>query len=93
MKTEAEDKHKRPKTDGWSALAGFIIALAMTSVGVWMIAEDKVGAGLNWLTMQPTGTGGELLIFVGIMLFVVAYLSLSPFGRIRSFFERKRNRK
>ena len=64
----------------------------MIAYGIWMIISKKVGSGTHRLTQQDTGAGGELLILIGLILTVIAYLSLSPFSRLRSFFEGKRKK-
>jgi hypothetical protein len=53
-----------------------------------MIVEDKVAVGHN-RALQPSGYGGHFLILVSLIFFVVTYFSLSPFGKIRQFFEGK----
>jgi hypothetical protein len=60
--------------------------------GIVMIAKDLVAIGIN-RTLQKTGFGGCLPILIGIVFLIVTYYSLSPYSRIREFFEKRRKKK
>ena len=77
-------KHKT-KVSG--VLATLILGFGFLICGVVMIAKDLVAVGINIRTMQESGFGGYLLLLIGIVFLIVTYFSLSPFGRIRKFFE------
>lgn len=62
-------------------------ALLFIIGGIIMIAKDLVAFGVNSRTQMLSGFGGHLLILIGSIFMVVAYYSLSPFSRIRRFFE------
>jgi len=55
-----------------------------------MVYNGKYSKGYDHYVEQETGAGGEYFIVMGILLLIISYLSLSPFGLIRRFFERKR---
>lgn len=63
------------------------MALMLISSGIIMIRDNLVAYGINSRTLSPSGFGGTLLILVGCILLLVAYFSLSPFGKIRTFLE------
>ena len=69
-----------------SILVSLGFSLFFLVVGIKMIVEDKVAVGYN-RALQPSGFGGHLLILAGIISLVVTYFSLSPFGKVRQFFE------
>ncbi|KYG80740.1 hypothetical protein AWN68_16665 [Roseivirga echinicomitans] len=58
-----------------------------------MIINNKVGIGTHRLTQQQTGSGGELLILIGILFLVVTYFTLPPFSLIRKFIDKLFSRK
>lgn len=66
-----------------------ILSLLFIAMGVTMIAKNLVAVGINSRTLQPSGFGGALLILIGIIFLIVSYFSLSPFSKIRQFFEGK----
>jgi hypothetical protein len=55
--------------------------------GIIILAFDIVKAGRHYLTQQDGAIGGTIIIMLSILLFVVCYYSLSPFSKIREFFE------
>jgi hypothetical protein len=67
--------------------AFLVIATCITAYGIWMIVVDRVAVGVSSRTFQPTGFGGHLLIFLGVVFYVIAYYSLSPFSKLREFLE------
>tara|TARA_R100000005_G_scaffold94915_1_gene74477 strand:- start:604 stop:876 length:273 start_codon:yes stop_codon:yes gene_type:complete len=81
------------KGDIWTSIAVFLGAIICFSFGLWMIINDKVGIGTHRLTQQPTGSGGELLILIGILFLVVTYFTLHPFSLIRKFIDNLFSRK
>ena len=64
------------------------MAIYFIAGGVIMLRDDLVAFGVNSRTLSSSGFGGHLLILAGLIFLVVAYFSLSPFGKIRRFFER-----
>ncbi len=52
-----------------------------------MLIFDITKTGHHYLTLQHKVVGGVVIIFVGIIAFVVGYFSLSPFSKFRRFFE------
>ena len=81
------------KEDIWTSIAVFLGAIISISFGIWMIYNDKVGIGTHGLSQQQTGSGGELLILIGILFLVVTYFTLSPFSLIRKFIDKLFSRK
>jgi len=72
----------------WTSIAVFLGAISSISYGIWMITNNKVGYGTHRLTLQQTGSGGELLILIGVVFLIVTYFTLSPFNPIRKFLDR-----
>ena len=81
------------RDDFWTSITVFLGAISFTSYGLWMIINDKVGIGIHRLTQQPTGSGGELFLVIGIIFLVVTYFTLPPFSLIRKFIDRLFSRK
>ncbi len=52
-----------------------------------------VAVGINSRTLQRSGLGGGLLIFVGLIFLIVTYYSFSPFGKIRNLFQHRHKMK
>jgi hypothetical protein len=69
-----------------------LLALLFIAAGVIMIANNMVAVGINSRTLQRSGLGGGLLIFVGLIFLVVTYYSFSPFSKFRNLFGKKRER-
>ncbi|WOK09627.1 hypothetical protein RT717_13355 [Imperialibacter roseus] len=67
--------------------AFLLVATCITAYGIWMIVTNRVAAGSHSKTLQPTGFGGHLLLFLGVVFYIVAYFSLSPFSKLREFLE------
>jgi hypothetical protein len=63
------------------------LALQCIIGGIIMISKDLVAVGVNSRTLSVSGFGGHLLILGGCIFLVVAYYTLSPFSKIRSYFE------
>ncbi|RIJ42476.1 hypothetical protein D1627_00990 [Pontibacter oryzae] len=84
------------KKDRIGTISSFIMAIVFIIWGIKMIVYKLVAIGVNSRTLSPSGFGGELLILIGLIFLVVAYYSLSPFSKIRQFFEgdfKNRNKK
>ncbi|MCP2044891.1 hypothetical protein [Pontibacter sp. HSC-36F09] len=64
-----------------------IAAIVLLGSGIWMIVNDLVAVGVHGKTLSASGYGGHLLILVSLIFFYVAYHCLSPFSKIRRFFE------
>ncbi|WP_187263156.1 hypothetical protein [Pontibacter beigongshangensis] len=70
-----------------NAIVCFILALEFLGAGIYMLINNLVAYGVRSRTLSLYGFGGSLLILVSIVFFYVAYHSLSPFGKIRTFLE------
>ncbi|MDH5608159.1 MAG: hypothetical protein OEY56_01660 [Cyclobacteriaceae bacterium] len=70
-----------------------LVGIMLITLGVFMISKGLVVGGFDYLAQQPTAYGGSLLIVVGIVFLVVYYYTLSPFGKVRRFFENSKNKK
>lgn len=71
----------------------FLLAMVFILAGVFMITNKMVAIGINSRTLQRSGLGGGLLIFIGFIFLVVAYYSFSPFSKVRNMFEKGKNKK
>ena len=71
----------------WESLLCFSIAIIMILLGILMIVLDHVISGKHYLTQQNSTIGGVSIILIGIIILIVGYYSLSPFSKIREFFE------
>ncbi len=74
------------KENRWEYLPYLFASVACIVSGILMIVNDRASIGRDGLTQQLTAGGGPLLIFMGIIFLVVTYFSLSPFNRVRQFF-------
>ena len=61
--------------------------MLLIATGVVMLIFDITKTGRHYLTQQNSAIGGAIVIFVGVIGAVIGYYSLSPFGRVRKFFE------
>lgn len=52
-----------------------------------MIAKNLYAYNVRARYGSYSATGGHLIILVGIIFLIVSYFSLSPFSKIRKFFE------
>ena len=52
-----------------------------------MLSKDLVGVGINSRNQSFSAVGGPLFIFIGFIFLGVGYYGLSPYSRIRRFFE------
>lgn len=77
----------KPKTKLSDVFFQFIVALMLILSGVFLLIKKLVVGGIYSRNNQETGFGGWLLILFGVILLVVAYYTLSPFSKIRQFFE------
>jgi hypothetical protein len=68
---------------------GFLFVLA----GILMLVFDIVKVGKHYLTQQQGTIGGTIIIFLGLLTFLIGYFNLSPFSKIREFFEGGRKSK
>ena len=78
---------KKTKGSNSDLFVSLTFALLFIMGGIIMITKDLVAFGLNSRTQMPSGFGGHLLILIGSIFLVVSYYCLSPFGKIRRFFE------
>ena len=76
----------RVKTKLTDVLATLILAVLFIVGGIIMLVKDLVAVGIN-RALQFSAVGGYLLILVGLVFLLVTYFSLSPFSKIRQFFE------
>lgn len=59
----------------------------MVLLGLLMVINKLSIVGLDYYTKLGNVTSGYFLIIIGIVIVAVGYYSLSPFGKIRKFFE------
>ena len=71
----------------WSAIFYFVVSILLVATGLIMLAFDITKVGSHYLTQQKSAIGGYIVIFIGLVGLLVGYYSLSPLGKIRSFFE------
>jgi phosphotransferase system glucose/maltose/N-acetylglucosamine-specific IIC component len=64
-----------------------VISILLSISGLTMLIGDKAVLGIDYLTQLPSGYSGYFLILIGTIFFVIYYFTLSPFSRIRKFFE------
>lgn len=86
----------RKQSNSWTSATTLYGAIICIVGGIVMLANNLVGVGRHYLTTQLTVGGGYLFILIGLILLVVFYFTLSPFGKIRNFLEggsKKTNRK
>lgn len=74
----------------WDTIASFLLGAISIVTGVVMVINHIVVAGINSRTLQYSGFGGYLLILVGVIFLIVSYYSLSPFSKIRRFFNKNK---
>jgi amino acid transporter len=77
----------KPRIKISSALFQFVIAIVFMGSGIFMLIRNLVVGGVYARTNQTSGFGGWFLMLFGLVFLVVAYFSLSPFSRMREFFE------
>ena len=82
-------KHKTKFMDVFPTL---LFALIFIAAGVVMIVNKLVAVGINSRTLQRSGLGGWLLIFIGLISLVVTYYSFSPFSKVRNLFEHRKKK-
>lgn len=80
------------KTKIEDVLPTLLLGVCSLTGGIVMIAKDLVAIGID-RTLQKTGFGGYLPILIGIVFLIVTYYSLSPFSKVREFFEKRRKKK
>jgi hypothetical protein len=81
------------KDSKWSFMPTLLLSMLLIIAGVIMIIKKVVGVGFRAMYAKASGAGGELFIFVGIILLVVTYFSISPFSKFRQLFEGSTRRK
>ena len=72
---------------------GFFFAIFFIICGIIMLSKDLVGIGINSRTQSFSAVGGPLFILIGFIFLAVGYYGLSPYSRIRRFFEDNHIRK
>ena len=82
-------------TTPWTSIACLLLGVIFFIWGILMLVKDLYGVNFRSRYMQYDAIGGELVILFGLVFVLVAYFSLSPFSKIRSFIEggRKPKRK
>lgn len=65
----------------------FFFAVFFIGCGIAMIVKDLAAIGINSRTQSLSGFGGQLLILIGFIFLVVGYYGLSPYSKVRQFFE------
>jgi len=71
----------------------FMISSLLIATGFFSWIHDITKSGKHYLTQQNTVFGGPIIIFLGLIALIIGYYSLSPFGRVRKFFENGLRRK
>ena len=79
----------KQKTDLSDIVVDLIFAASFILSGVYLLVNRLVVGGTYARNNQVTGFGGWFLILFGVIFLIIAYYSLSPFSKIRQFFERK----
>jgi len=69
-------------------LAILTLSILFIGGGIVMIAKNLIGVGINSRTLHVSAINGYVLVFIGVIFLLVAYYSLSPFGKIRGFIEK-----
>ena len=67
------------------------ISLFFLFFGGYLLFNDLLAVGRNSRTLGFSVFGGHLMILVGLIFLVITYFCLSPFNKIREFFEGKNN--
>lgn len=68
-------------------LLGLLLGVVFIVWGIIMITNNLYGVGFREEYGSYSVVGGQLFIFVGLIFLIVAYFNLSPFNKIRKFFE------
>lgn len=84
---------KKDKDHIWGIIGATIFSIFLIGWGIYMLVSGKYAKGYDHYVQQETGAGGEYYILIGVILIVITYFTLSPFGKIRRFFDRWRNNK
>ena len=71
----------------------FAYAIIFTGFGIYLIIRNKYTIGIDHLTQKGTATSGHYFLLFGLIFFVVAYFTLSPYSKVRGFFENRRKTK
>ncbi len=71
----------------FSGFIYFLMGSLLLIAGILMLAYDIHKVGQHYLTQQQTAVGGLFVIFVSLVILLVGYFSLSPFSKLREFFE------
>lgn len=71
----------------------FIIGSLLLVAGIIMLVFDITKVGNHYLTQQQSAVGGFFVIFISIIILVIGYFCLSPFSKLREFFEGTGKRK
>lgn len=75
-----------------TTLSVLLFALFFTVWGITMLVRDIQVIGYRARYGQYSVLGGPILILIGAIFWYVTYQTLSPFSRIRQFFEKKRRK-
>ncbi len=82
--------HKPKLSD---SLPTLVLGVGFVCWGVVMIAKGQVVVGTSSRTLQTNAYGGHLLIFFGVVFLYITWASLSPYSKIKRFFERRRKKR
>jgi hypothetical protein len=68
-------------------LVTLLLGVIFLGWGIVMITNNLYAIGIRLQYSSYSAIDGYLLIFVSMIFFIVTYFSLSPFNKIRIFFE------
>ncbi|WP_420581310.1 hypothetical protein [Reichenbachiella sp.] len=75
------------KKNKYGDLFYLVLGLLLLLLGLGMIVSGKVVVGIDYLTQLGSGYSGYFLLLIGVVVILVYYYTLPPFGAIRKFFE------
>ncbi len=70
----------------------FIFSTFLVALGILFEVNQLYVQGRNWYTKDYTAYGGVYMILFGILGYYLWYQTLSPFSRIKQFFEKFRKK-
>ena len=80
------------KNRNWDITFSLTLTAIFMSWGIYMMFNGKYGVGVDGFTQQYTATGGELFLLVGLIFLLTTYYSLSPYSKIRNFFNSRKRK-
>ncbi|MBO6759628.1 MAG: hypothetical protein JJ909_01460 [Roseivirga sp.] len=84
---------KKDRDHIWGTIGVTTFSIFLISWGVYLLVSEKYARGYDYYLQQETASGGGYYILIGVILGVITYLTLSPFGKTRRFFDRWRQNK